>query len=63
MTPLLLALLPLIPGLVGDLLKLAGAVRDALPTGEEKSRLDELEARLAEALRRVSEAPLPPRSV
>lgn len=58
--PLALTLLPLIPGLIDNAIKIVNAVRqDPMTPEEAKAELDAAAARLEEVLVRVKNAPLP----
>lgn len=58
--PLALQLLPLIPALIDNAIKIANAIRhDPMTPEDVKAELDALEARLLEVVERVKNAPLP----
>lgn len=58
----IMSILPLIPGLVRDAMKIVDAIKGDPETPEEaKRKVEAVEAELREVLQRVADAPLPPR--
>lgn len=63
LVPLALSLLPIIPGLIRDVLKIVDVVRgDPMTPAEVKAQLDQIAVDLAAVVERVKAAPLPPRA-